>query len=159
MADLTIIAAAGDNPNYGLPGVSSRSRQQQKSLDLGTVSLLQIFDDRQDIRDSAWASRAWYVMPTYESKMRYTLTLRKDTPRRLPSKKKTNLHRSRSILPLRQHVLPGVRGPETFPPCIRVMGWSGWFASLWCDSKSQSLGFQRRSDSFGVHRKESILRD
>lgn len=59
MADLTIVAAAGNDPNYGLPGVGRRTRQQQKSLDLGIATLVEIFDDRADIRKSAWALRAW----------------------------------------------------------------------------------------------------
>lgn len=59
MADLTIIAAAGDNPEYGLPGVSMRGRITQNSIVIGASTLLQIFDDRVDLRSSTWATRAW----------------------------------------------------------------------------------------------------
>lgn len=34
-AELTIIAAAGDNSDYGLPGVGCRARDQQPMIDIG----------------------------------------------------------------------------------------------------------------------------
>ncbi|KAH7084196.1 heterokaryon incompatibility protein-domain-containing protein [Paraphoma chrysanthemicola] len=73
-ADLTIVAAAGDNPNYGLPGVSTRRRQQQRTLDLGTSTMVEIIDDRADIRKSAWASRAWTLQEGYLSRRRLIFT-------------------------------------------------------------------------------------
>jgi hypothetical protein len=60
MASLTIIAAVGQNSDYGLPGVSSRARDPQRNVKLATTTLFEIFSGMHDIRESAWASRAWY---------------------------------------------------------------------------------------------------
>ncbi|KAH8723619.1 heterokaryon incompatibility protein-domain-containing protein [Phaeosphaeriaceae sp. PMI808] len=74
MADLTIIAAAGNSPDYGLPGVGPRERLQQKSVQLATTTLVQIIDDRHDIRESAWASRAWTLQEGYLPRRRLIFT-------------------------------------------------------------------------------------
>ncbi|KAH7071908.1 heterokaryon incompatibility protein-domain-containing protein, partial [Paraphoma chrysanthemicola] len=73
-ADLTIVAAAGETPNYGLPGVGGRRRLQQKILELGASTLVEIFDDRADIRTSAWASRAWTLQEGYLPRRRLIFT-------------------------------------------------------------------------------------
>jgi hypothetical protein len=57
-AVLTIIAAACDNPSFGLPGVSSVSRPPQTQLQLRDSTM--VFADRSDpIKDSKWATRGW----------------------------------------------------------------------------------------------------
>ncbi|MCJ1446859.1 MAG: hypothetical protein MMC23_007366 [Stictis urceolatum] len=59
-ADLVIIAAAGDDPHYGLPGVSVRSRIQQPNLSIGKHTFVSIMNDPwKVIQKSKWASRAW----------------------------------------------------------------------------------------------------
>lgn len=44
-AALTIIAAAGDSPDYGLPGVSSRRRTPQPDIQIGTHRLVSTMPD------------------------------------------------------------------------------------------------------------------
>ncbi|KAI8941736.1 hypothetical protein NX059_002941 [Plenodomus lindquistii] len=59
-SQLTIIAVAGDNAQYGLPGVSTRLRRMQgqyRATD--KTSLVEIFSPDQDLSSSTWASRAW----------------------------------------------------------------------------------------------------
>ena len=59
----TIIAAAGDHANSGLPGVEGGSREEvQKTLKLASCELLTVIDVRRTpsgIDDTAWAQRAW----------------------------------------------------------------------------------------------------
>ncbi|KAG8214011.1 heterokaryon incompatibility protein-domain-containing protein [Butyriboletus roseoflavus] len=59
----TIIAAAGDHANSGLPGVETGSREQvQKILKLADCELLTVIDIRNmsnGIDDTTWAERAW----------------------------------------------------------------------------------------------------
>ena len=74
MADLTIVVAAGTDPHYGLPGVSTRARQQQKRLSLGTIELVQVYSDTPDLRQSSWATRAWTFQEGYLAKKRLIFT-------------------------------------------------------------------------------------
>ena len=57
----TIIAAAGDHANSGLPGVERGSREQvQKILKLADCELLTVIDTTpQAINDTIWAERGW----------------------------------------------------------------------------------------------------
>ncbi|KAG8214241.1 heterokaryon incompatibility protein-domain-containing protein [Butyriboletus roseoflavus] len=59
----TIIAAAGDHANRGLPGIERESREQvQKSLKFADCELLTVIDVRRTasgINDTIWAERAW----------------------------------------------------------------------------------------------------
>jgi hypothetical protein len=59
----TIIAAAGDHANSGLPGVEQGTREQvQKILKLADCELLTVIDVRKGpsgIDDTKWAQRAW----------------------------------------------------------------------------------------------------
>ncbi|KAK3350746.1 heterokaryon incompatibility protein-domain-containing protein [Neurospora tetraspora] len=57
---VTIIASAGDGPAYGLPEVSSTPRVPQKSVRVGSRTLIAINNDIcKKIRDSKWNTRAW----------------------------------------------------------------------------------------------------
>jgi hypothetical protein len=59
-ASLVIIAAAGEDPTYGLPGVGSRSRTRQQSIKLRDYTLLQTFPEvDNELTASAWTSRGW----------------------------------------------------------------------------------------------------
>lgn len=59
-AALVIIAAAGRDPHYGLPGVSKRARQPQKIFDAESCKLVELYPSlTEDIECSRWASRAW----------------------------------------------------------------------------------------------------
>lgn len=57
---LTIIGAAGSDADYGLPGVSSRSRTKQPRVRIGDYTLWSsMTDPRKLVRESAWMTRAW----------------------------------------------------------------------------------------------------
>ncbi|KAH8685462.1 heterokaryon incompatibility protein-domain-containing protein [Tricladium varicosporioides] len=72
---LTIIAAAGDSPDYGLPGVGSRDRVTQPSLCLGERKLIStLHDPRYDIAKSTWMSRAWTYQEGLLSRQRLIFT-------------------------------------------------------------------------------------
>jgi|TARA_R110002003_G_scaffold48_9_gene4004 hypothetical protein len=59
-AALVIIAAAGGDPQYGLPGVSKRARQPQRILDAKSCKLVELYPNlTEDIGSSRWATRAW----------------------------------------------------------------------------------------------------
>lgn len=55
----TIIMAAGENPEYGLPGVSSRTRIEQLSIRVSRHCLVQFRLAGREIRDSKWNTRGW----------------------------------------------------------------------------------------------------
>lgn len=59
-AQITIIACAGENPDYGLPGVSLRERQLQAHASFGKhIMVSALSDPRILIKSSKWSSRAW----------------------------------------------------------------------------------------------------
>jgi hypothetical protein len=60
-AQLTIVAAAGSGPQYGLPGVSDTRRTRMPYGEVvGSVALVVTsLQAIQDVFDSLWASRAW----------------------------------------------------------------------------------------------------
>jgi hypothetical protein len=59
-AALVIIAAAGEDPHYGLPSVSKRARQPQRIFDAESCKLMELYPSlTEDIECSRWASRAW----------------------------------------------------------------------------------------------------
>jgi hypothetical protein len=59
-ASLVIIAAAGNDPTYGLPGVGAQARTPQQSIKTKDCTLLQTFPRVwKEIRESAWVSRGW----------------------------------------------------------------------------------------------------
>lgn len=65
-ATITIIAAAGTDPSYGLPGVGSTSRHPHPSLSIGQFRILSTLppSDR-SINRPKWATRGW----TYQEHM------------------------------------------------------------------------------------------
>lgn len=59
-AEVTLVAAAGSDPNYGLPGVSKRLRVRQPHASIGKYRLVSTMSDPETIiRRSKWMSRAW----------------------------------------------------------------------------------------------------
>jgi hypothetical protein len=59
-ASLVIVAAAGDDPTYGLPGVSAQARTPQQSIKLKDCILLQTFPEvHHELKASAWINRGW----------------------------------------------------------------------------------------------------
>lgn len=72
-ASLTIIAAAGKDPSYGLPGIPPNSTRSQCSLSasvrIGSRTFVTVgtHDTPQVVRDSAWNSRAWTMQEAFLS--------------------------------------------------------------------------------------------
>ena len=71
-AELTIIAAAGNGPDHGLPGVSlPRSHVSSKVVQLPSVTLVpgdvNILDE---VKNSTWFSRAWTFQESFISRRR-----------------------------------------------------------------------------------------
>lgn len=59
-AVVTIVAAAGEDPHYGLPGVSHTPRQTQPCATSGNFHLVSSLRAPRDIvKSSKWASRGW----------------------------------------------------------------------------------------------------
>lgn len=59
-AELTIIAAAGDGPQYGLPGINTRSRRAQRTCTIGNFDIIQTMrHPHRTIQSSKWSSRGW----------------------------------------------------------------------------------------------------
>ena len=59
-ARATIIAAAGSDADYGLPGVSTRARIKQPRIRIGDYTLWSsMTDPRKIVREGTWMTRAW----------------------------------------------------------------------------------------------------
>jgi hypothetical protein len=58
-ADITIVAAAGTNPHYGLPGVSTTPRRPQPVLNTEQYRLVCVSNPRVEIESSLWHTRGW----------------------------------------------------------------------------------------------------
>ena len=70
-AEVTIVAAAGEDPAYGLPGVDSRNRVHQPGAKVGKYFLVSAPEDaRISIRTSKWMSRAWTYQEALLSRRR-----------------------------------------------------------------------------------------
>jgi hypothetical protein len=75
-ATLTIIAAAGDSPHSGLPGINGTPRRQQYSLAVGTSGqrILGLEPPEYDIEDSVWSTRRWTFQELVLSRRRLVFT-------------------------------------------------------------------------------------
>lgn len=59
-ADLTIVAMAGNDSSYGLPGVGYRARKRQRRFKSGDFVYIEVMKDPWEVhRDSKWDTRAW----------------------------------------------------------------------------------------------------
>ncbi|KNG45391.1 het domain-containing protein [Stemphylium lycopersici] len=63
-ASVTIVAAAGSDSSYGLPGVS-RPRKVSRSCKIGGRTFIAVNDPAQDMRAAVWSTRGW----TYQEMM------------------------------------------------------------------------------------------
>ena len=74
-AHLTIIAAAGHDPDFGLPGVSSTHRVPQARIQIGNHTLCSTMEDpTRVIKHSTWMSRAWTFQEALFSRRRLVFT-------------------------------------------------------------------------------------
>ncbi|KAJ0124011.1 tol protein [Diaporthe amygdali] len=58
-AAVTIVAAAGDGPHHGLPGIGATPRESQPSVKIGSRTLVSIPYPKKEILNSKWNSRGW----------------------------------------------------------------------------------------------------
>jgi hypothetical protein len=74
-AHITIIAAAGKDPDHGLPGVNQKNRQRQPVAKIGNRTLISSLPrSRWSIHHSTWASRGWTFQEGFLSKRRLIFT-------------------------------------------------------------------------------------
>lgn len=74
-AELTIIAAAGEDPSFGLPGISSSDRTPQPTIRVkGHVLVSSLPDPAEEMRSSKWASRGWTYQEGLLSRRRLVFT-------------------------------------------------------------------------------------
>lgn len=74
-AVLTIIAAAGEDETYGLPGVGQRLREPQNIARFGGLGVISTMKHpHSSIRSSRWASRGWTYQEAVLSRRRLVFT-------------------------------------------------------------------------------------
>ncbi|KAF4615544.1 hypothetical protein G7Y89_g15317 [Cudoniella acicularis] len=71
---VTIIAAAGDDPYYGLPGVSATPRKSQPHVKIGSRTLISTPYAKNEILQSKWNSRGWTYQEGLLSRRRLVFT-------------------------------------------------------------------------------------
>lgn len=72
---LTIIAAAGVDDTYGLPGVSTRARKTQPVANVGGAQVIGTMQDpHSSIRSSRWSTRGWTFQEALLSRRRLVFT-------------------------------------------------------------------------------------
>ncbi|KAJ9150227.1 hypothetical protein NKR23_g3711 [Pleurostoma richardsiae] len=74
-ARLTLIAAAGEDSEYGLPGVGCRERVEQNALSIGDYLYIRTFPHASSALDaSRWATRGWTLQEGILSNRRLIFT-------------------------------------------------------------------------------------
>jgi hypothetical protein len=74
-AELTLVAAAGEDANYGLPGVGMTQRKSQPAAKLGNVRIVSTMPSpRNVIRYSKWSTRGWTFQEGALSRRRLVFT-------------------------------------------------------------------------------------
>ena len=74
-ADITLIAAAGHNEHFGLPGVSTIPRKTQLTARVGDLELIcTMRHPHTAIRDSKWYTRGWTLQEAVLSRKRLVFT-------------------------------------------------------------------------------------
>ncbi|RYN24473.1 hypothetical protein AA0112_g8930 [Alternaria arborescens] len=75
-ATLTVVAAAGDNPHSGLPGINGTPRGQQYSHAVGTSGqrIISLEVPEVDIKNSVWNTRGWTFQELVLSRRRLVFT-------------------------------------------------------------------------------------
>lgn len=73
-ADITIVASAGPDPHYGLPGVQGTPRRRQLNLKAGKYIFASTENIREQVRNSTWNSRGWTYQEMLLSRRRLVFT-------------------------------------------------------------------------------------
>ncbi|KAF2115725.1 heterokaryon incompatibility protein-domain-containing protein [Lophiotrema nucula] len=74
-AALTIVAAAGPDPHFGLPGVCKRSRKFPHTLKIGRHRLIGLISPKDLIVHSRWYTRGWTYQEMLLSRRRLVFTV------------------------------------------------------------------------------------
>ncbi|KAF2875398.1 heterokaryon incompatibility protein-domain-containing protein [Massariosphaeria phaeospora] len=75
LAQITIVAAAGEDSRYGLPGVNGTPRIRQHALDIGNRRIVQTMPHANwSLLQSRWASRGWTYQEGILSRRRLIFT-------------------------------------------------------------------------------------
>lgn len=73
-AALTIVAAVGQDPSHGLPGVGDTGRRKQPTLTIGDRKFVYAPSARETIPGTAWDKRAWTFQESLFSKRKLVFT-------------------------------------------------------------------------------------
>jgi hypothetical protein len=73
-ATLTVIAAAGENPEYGLPGVGTTKRKHATTILVGSKLFAISRDVQRELAASKWNSRGWTYQEALLSRRRLVFT-------------------------------------------------------------------------------------
>lgn len=74
-AELTIIAAAGSDPTYGLPGIGNRHRQPHHTLVIKDINIASTLGHPETaIQSSKWSTRGWTLQEAVLSRRRLVFT-------------------------------------------------------------------------------------
>ncbi|KAH7078076.1 heterokaryon incompatibility protein-domain-containing protein [Paraphoma chrysanthemicola] len=73
-AELTIIAAVGDDPHYGLPGIRGTPRRPQYKIKMVGATYVAAEEVSQEITGSKWWSRGWTYQEMLLSRRRLVFT-------------------------------------------------------------------------------------
>ncbi|KAK8105238.1 hypothetical protein PG999_008597 [Apiospora kogelbergensis] len=74
-ADLTIIAAAGTNADYGLPGVGARTRHPQPQISIGNHQFVSVtINPAKSLEESTYQTRGWTYQEYFYSRRRLIFT-------------------------------------------------------------------------------------
>ncbi|KAI0382460.1 HET-domain-containing protein [Hypomontagnella monticulosa] len=71
-SELTVIAAAGQDENYGLPGVSKRSRVATPAVETSGIRVSWFQNPKALVLESRWCSRGWTYQEGFLSRRRLT---------------------------------------------------------------------------------------
>ena len=73
-ATLTVIAAAGIDPSYGLPGVTSTPRKHRTSFQIGSKKFVVSHSVWDELAESKWNNRGWTYQEAMLSRRRLVFT-------------------------------------------------------------------------------------
>jgi hypothetical protein len=74
-AEITIVAAAGEDEDFGLPGLTVRPRTQQPVANVGDLSIIcTMRDPHESIHRSRWSTRGWTYQEALLSRRRLVFT-------------------------------------------------------------------------------------
>jgi hypothetical protein len=73
-AQFTIIAAVGQNPHHGLPGVRGTLRKPQIRLQVGANTFVYPAGVSEEVEKSTWYSRAWTYQEMFLSRRKLFFT-------------------------------------------------------------------------------------